>query len=173
MRRPIAMIAAAGISLGAATPLADGERVLGGPAEAEPTVELLYREVQQDILPRLGTAGLKLVELVRDDTIGHVALLLTFDSYCGTQFSFETDDYTPERDASVGFTLYGRLADLQDRSKINGHAMWDGTIGHGDNVAHTPFIYQPGNNENADQVVEHMRHNSALACAQFPDTPNL
>lgn len=176
MKRSVATITAS-IYLGMASPLANGEAVHGVSPEAKPTaVDNLHDSIKRDILPRLGGVGLILISQEQDKKVGHIVLLVaTPDSAdCGSEFSFTPGDDFGVPVTRVGFTLYGNLADLTDKTKLEGHEMWDGTIGHGDNVAPFPLVYSPGDPTAAERALEYMRQNTSLACNEFlSGQPNL
>jgi hypothetical protein len=131
--------------------------------EVTTAVDQLQKAVARNIVPHLGTVGLRAVALRPNEAPGHTDLIVTSDGRCASQFGFFQEAEAEPGVVRLDLNLFGRLADLLNESTVNSSAMWNGTIGHGDNLAWVT-VYEPGKPESAAAAVDYIQQNHSIAC---------
>ncbi len=163
MKRSIALAATAGILLGGCSHSSESEALRASAGRRLTATEMLQADVGRDIIPRLGSTGLILVLDKRHESTNSISLVVTRDTICASEFSF-SKDHRDNRSVAVRLDLFGNYIDLIDDRQLEGPAMYDGTIGHGDNVAHTAINYTPGSHASTNSILEFMKHTTNDAC---------
>jgi hypothetical protein len=163
-RRVAALAAFTGaVFMSSSEGLAPGIRPEKAVPEVTTAVDQVQKAVARNIVPRLGAAGLRAVALHPNEAPGHTDLIVTSDGRCATQFGFFQEPEAEPGVVRLDLNLFGRLADLLNESTVNSSAMWNGTIGHGDNLARAT-AYEPGEPESAAAAVDYIQQNHAIAC---------
>ncbi|HUP26166.1 MAG TPA: hypothetical protein VM124_00790 [Candidatus Limnocylindrales bacterium] len=168
MKRSIAMLVSAGIFLRASLPTATEEKAPGVSLEQVVPYETAQDIVARDIVPSIGKAGLVLVSLRPSEVPGLSDLLITDDSRCGSRFGFAKVSVDGKNILEVSFDLFGQVADLTDDTKLQGHAMWDGTIGHGDEIAQSSQYHLPSTPAAAENILAYLKSNNDQVCHPAP-----
>ncbi len=168
MRRSLALAAAAGILLGGCTADNDPEGIRASTGRRPTAIEILQADVGRDIISRLGSAGLILVldkhEGRSDMTSPSISLVVTRDTICASEFSF-AKNAVKGNIVDVRLELFGNYSDLIDTRQLEDSAMYNGTIGHGDNVGSTVINYLPHNPVSHQATVDFMLRTTEEACS--------
>lgn len=171
MKRTFALAATAGILLGGCAVDNDSEALRASAGRQLTATERLQANVGRDIIPRLGSTGLILVLGKQDEATNSISLVVTRDTVCASEFSFSKTDHN-NSNVNVRLDLFGNYLDLIDTRQLDGSAMYDGTIGHGDNITHMAVNYTPGSNTSTNSILEFMKHVTEDACdVVYQSTP--
>lgn len=165
MKRSVALAASLGLFLGGCTYESRIEGVRESAGSRRTAAEILQADVNRDIVPHLGNAGLTLLLGVRDEATNSIDLVVTHDSYCASTFGIAKDELDGTNTAIIRLDLFGNFNDLIDTRRLDDSDMFNGAIGHGDNIVTSQATYVPGDPASINAVLNYMKQGTNAACS--------